>query len=83
MNLWNRDVIVLGLVVVLFALLAVLHLYLWLHSLRAPGVPRWLRFFTIIPPLACVAGLRKGGARFSSVLWLIVLVAYLVLRSQA
>ena len=82
MNLWNRDVFVLGSLVVLFALLLVLHLFLWLHSLRAPGVPRWLRWFTFIPPLACVAGFR-AGARFTSVLWLIVLVAYLVLRSQA
>ena len=82
MNLWTRDVLVLALLVVLFALLLVLHLFLWLHSLRAPGVPRLLRFFTFLPPLAAVAGYR-AGARFTSILWLIVLVAYLVLRSRA
>jgi len=82
MNLWTRDVIVLALLVVLFALLVVLHLFLWLHSLRAPGVPRLLRVLSIIPPLAAASGFRSG-ARFTSVLWLIVLVAYLVLRSRA
>ena len=82
MNLWNRDVLVLVLLVVLSALLIVVRLFLWWHSLRASGLPRWLRIFSFIPPLACVAGFRSR-ARFSSVVWLIVLVAYLVLRSQA
>ena len=73
---------VLVLLVVLSALLLVLHLYLWWHSVRAHSLPRWLRILSFIPPLACVAGFRSR-ARFSSVVWLIVLAAYLVLRSQA
>jgi hypothetical protein len=82
MNVWNRDSIVLVTLVGLFALLLVLHVYLWLDSLRARKVPKLLRFFTWLPPLACVAGFW-AGARVVPVLWCIVLIAYLVLRSQA
>ena len=82
MNVWNRDSIVLVTLVGLFALLTVLHVYLWLDSLRGPKVPKLLRFFTWLPPLACVAGFWSG-ARVVPVLWCIVLIAYLVLRSQA
>jgi hypothetical protein len=82
MNVWNRDSIVLVVLSGLFALLMVLHVFLWLRSLRASGVPKLLRWFTWLPPLACVAGFWSG-ARFVSVLWCVVLIAYLVLRSVA
>jgi hypothetical protein len=82
MTVWNRDSIVLVVLIGLFALLTVLHVFLWLRSLRARGVPTLLRWFTWLPPLACVAGFWSG-ARFVPALWCIVLIVYLVLRSQA
>jgi hypothetical protein len=82
MNLVNRDSIVLVSLIALFALVILLHVFLCLKSLRASGVPKLLRYFTWLPPLACVASFWSG-ARVMPVLWCIVLVAYLVLRSQA
>jgi hypothetical protein len=82
MNLWTRDTIVLGSLVLLGAAFAVLHISLWLHSLRAPALPAALRWLSWLPPLTPVAGFRSG-ARFLSVLWCIVAIAYLVLRTQA
>jgi hypothetical protein len=82
MNVWNHNSIVLVTLIGLFALLLLLHVYLWLDSLRARQLPKLLRFFTWLPPLACVAGFW-AGARVLPVLWCIVLIAYLVLRSYA
>jgi hypothetical protein len=82
MTVWNRDSIMLVSLSALFALVALLHVLLWLRSLRAAGVPKLLRWFTWLPPLACVAGFW-AGARVVPVLWCIVLIVYLVLRSQA
>ena len=81
MNLWTRDSVVLLLLIGLFALLLLLHVLLWLRSLRAAAVPKVLRYFTWLPPLACVAGFWSG-ARLAPALWCIVLIVYLVLRSQ-
>ena len=82
MNVWNHNSIVLVTLIGLFALLLLLHVYLWLDSLRDRKVPKLLRFFTWLPPLACVAAFW-AGARVVPVFWCIVLIAYLVLRSQA
>jgi hypothetical protein len=82
MTVWNHDSVVLALLIALFALIALLHVLLWLRSLRANGVPKLLRWFTWLPPLACVAGFW-AGQRVVPALWCIVLIVYLVLRSQA
>lgn len=82
MHFWNRDSVVLLSLIGLFALLLLLHVFLWLRSLRAMGVPRVLRYFTWLPPLACVAGFWSGS-RFAPALWCVVLILYLVLRSVA
>jgi hypothetical protein len=82
MTVWNRDSMTLTALIVLFALLVVLHLFFWLRSLRDSRVPTLLRWFTFMPPLACVASFWSGS-RVLPVLWCIVLIAYLVLRSQA
>lgn len=82
MTVWNRDSMFLMALIVLFALLVVLHIFFWLRSLRDRGVPKLLRWFTWLPPLACVANFWSGS-RVLPVFWCIVLIAYLVLRSQA
>lgn len=82
MVLWNRDVVFLGSLVVLGALLVVLHVWVWLRTLRAPRVPGWLRWFTWLPLVGPVVGIG-AGPRAASALWFIVLAAYLVLRSLA
>ena len=82
MTVWNHDSILLVALIALFALLVLLHVFLWMRSLRDSGVPKLLRWFTWLPPLACVASFWSG-ARVVPVLWCIVLIAYLVLRSQA
>jgi len=82
MTLWNRDSMFLLALIVLFALLVVLHVFFWLGSLRDSAVPKLLRWFTWLPPLGCVASFWSG-ARVLPVVWCIVLIAYLVLRSSA
>jgi hypothetical protein len=82
MNVWNRDSMFLAALIVLFAMLVVLHVFFWLRSLRDSGVPKLLRWFTWLPPLGCVASFWSGS-RFLPVVWCIVLIAYLVLRSSA
>ena len=64
------------------AVLAVLHIAVWLRSLRAPKVPRALRWLSWLPPITPIAGFM-AGAWFLAVLWCIVAATYVVLRSQA
>lgn len=80
MNLWSREVGVLLALVVLGTLLVLLHLAICLRAFRSPSVPAWLRWLAWVPPLTPYAGLR-ARARFLSVTWLIVGLAYFVLRS--
>jgi uncharacterized membrane protein len=82
MTVWNRDSMFLSALIVLFALLVLLHVFFWLRSLRDRDVPKLLRWFTFLPPLGTVASFWSG-ARVLPVLWCIVLIAYLVLRSLA
>jgi dolichyl-phosphate-mannose--protein O-mannosyl transferase len=82
MDLWNRDVGFLVSLIVLAALLVVLHVWVWLRTLRAPRVPGLLRWFSWLPLVGPVIGLVVGP-RVASVLWFIVLAAYLVLRRLA
>jgi hypothetical protein len=82
MNLWNRDTIFLLTLIVLGALLLVLHVALCLHALRAPGLPRLLRFFSWLPVLAPLTGFMSG-APVRALLWCIVAAAYVVLRTLA
>jgi hypothetical protein len=80
MNLCNRDMVWLGTLIVLGALLGVLYLWVWLRTLRAKGVPALWRWLTFVPLMAPVAAFR-AGFRVPAVLWFVVLIAYLVLRS--
>jgi hypothetical protein len=80
--LWNRDTALLLALTGLGALLGVLHIALWLRTLRSPAAPAPLRWLAILPPITVLVGFRCG-ARWHSVLWCVVAVAYLVLRSQA
>jgi hypothetical protein len=82
MNLWNRDTQVLLGLCVLGASFLILHVALWLRVLHAPQLHPALRWLSILPPLTPVFGYRSG-ARVRSVLWCIVVAAYLVLRSRA
>jgi len=88
MDLWNRDVGFLVSLIVLGALLGVLHVWVWLRTLRPPQAPgllrwfRWFRWFTWLPVVGPLVGLGVGP-RVASALWFIVLAAYLVLRRLA
>jgi hypothetical protein len=82
MTVWNRDMLLLVALTALFALLLLVHVFMWLRSWRSSRVPKLLRWFTWLPPLACVADYWVG-ARVVPAFWCIVLVVYLVLRSQA
>lgn len=82
MSIWNRDLSVLASLIALAALLVVLYVWVWLRTLRAPDAPKWLRLISWLPPVAPIVGFR-WGARVASVLWFVVLAAYLVLRSLA
>jgi len=75
-----RDLGVFVALITLGAVLVVLHLFLWLCTLRAQSVPGLLRGLACLPPLAALIALRVGP-RVASVLWFVVLVAYLVLSS--
>jgi hypothetical protein len=81
MNIWNRDSQVLVSLVLLGAAFGVLHVSVCLHAMRAPALPAALRWLAWLPPLTPVAGFRCG-ARVLSLLWCIVVCAYLVLRTQ-
>jgi hypothetical protein len=79
---WNRDVAFLLALTLLGASFGVVHVSLWLRTLRAPGAPALLRWLAIVPPLTAIVGFRCGK-RWHSVLWCIVVAAYVVLRSYA
>jgi hypothetical protein len=82
MNLWTWDTVSLLALIVLGALLLVLHVALALHALRAPGLPRALRYVSWLPLLAPLAGFMSG-APLMALLWCIVAAAYVVLRTLA
>jgi hypothetical protein len=81
-NIWNRETVLLLSLMGTGASWVVLHVAVWLRSWRAPSVPRVLRWLSWLPPITPVAGFM-AGARFLAVLWCIVAVTYVVLRSQA
>lgn len=82
MNIWSRETLLLLSLIGTGACWLVLQVALWLRSWRAPTVPRVLRWLSWLPPITPIAGFM-AGAWFLSVLWCIVAVAYVVLRSQA
>jgi hypothetical protein len=73
---------VFGGLIVLGALLLQVHVWVWLRTLRAPGIPPHWRWLTWLPVVGEAVGLRFGSV-VPSVLWFVVLFAYLVLRSLA
>jgi hypothetical protein len=82
MNPWTRDTFSLLALIVLGALLVLLHVALAMHTVRAPGLPRALRYVSWLPLLAPLAGFMSG-APLLALLWCIVAAAYVVLRTLA
>jgi hypothetical protein len=82
MKVWNRDTILLLTWILLGATWMVLHFALSLRVWRSHQLPVLLRWFGWLPPITPVAGLMCGAGGWA-VLWCIVAIAYVVLRSFA
>ncbi len=80
--IWNRDSLLLTGLVLVFAIWAWVHLTLCARVMRMAGVPKGLRVVAFVPPIAAILGYR-GGLRGRAVLWWVLGVVYLVLRTAA
>ena len=80
MKIWNRDTLLLLALIVSGAAWAVVHVALFLRTLRLERVPAPLRWLSWLPPLTPIAGFW-GGRSGWAVAWCVVAATYLVLRS--
>ena len=77
---WTHDTVLFTALTLTAAVWALLHLSLSLRAARAESLPTWARALGFLPPLTPVAG-YLGGAKVRAVLWCIVAITYLVLRT--
>jgi hypothetical protein len=77
---WTPDTVLFTALTLTAALWSILHLALSLRAARAERLPGWLRALGWLPPLTVIAGFWSG-AYLRAVLWCIVAVTYLVLRT--
>ena len=67
--------------VVVMALAIASYVWLAVVVLRAHTVPRDWRWSVLLPPVACVVGIRVGGwPRAASITFLLLVTAYALLR---
>lgn len=78
----TRDLVMLFGLFVTGAVWGFTHLMLWAHVLRASQLPGWLRWLAWIPPIVAFAAWR-AGARTGALVWVVLTLAYLCLRSMA
>jgi hypothetical protein len=78
---WNPDTLSFVALTLLAALWGLLHLALSLRVARTERFPLWLRALGWLPPLTPVAGF-SSGARLRSIVWCVVGLAYLVIRTR-
>ena len=80
--LWHNDGLVLLGLIVIGALWPLWHLMLALRLLRCSTLGEGLRRWAWLPPLTPIAA-YLAGMRLRAVLWCVLALAYLVLRTQA
>jgi hypothetical protein len=78
---WNPDTISFTALTLLAAVWGVVHLALSVRAAREQRLPMWLRALGWLPPLTPAAGFLCG-ARVRAVVWCVVAVTYLVIRTR-